>query len=70
MIRFLLLSFFLLSTLLGAGSTVHAAGIPLLDSNFSLVPDANELDPSCAPGAPLSFGAVMEIAQRFVNVGI
>ncbi len=70
MIRFFLLSFFVLSTLLGAGTTVQAAGIPLLDSSFSLVPDAHDLDPLCLPGAPLSFGAVMEIAQRFVNVGI
>lgn len=48
----------------------HAASNPSLDSSFHIVPSAHEIDPACPEGAPLSFGAVMEIAQRFINVGI
>ncbi len=48
----------------------HAATNPSLDSSFHIVPSAHEIDPACPEGAPLSFGAIMEIAQRFINVGI
>jgi len=70
MYKTLLLSLFVV---LAAGTfspIAQAASFPLLDKDYSLVPDANELDPLCLPGAPLSFGAVMEIAQRFVNLGV
>lgn len=49
---------------------VFAADIPILDKSFHLVPDASELDPSCPEGAPLSYGAVMEVVQRVVNGSI
>ncbi len=48
----------------------YAADIPVLDNSFHIVPSAHDIDPSCAEGAPLSMGAVMEIIQRFVNAGI
>lgn len=68
--RFLFLSILTLTSVGGFVSVAHAASFPVLDSSFHLVPDAHDLDPLCLPGAPLSFGAVMEIVQRFVNMGI
>jgi hypothetical protein len=70
MYKTLLLSLFVVLAAGAFSPVAQAASFPLIDSDYSLVPDANELDPSCLPGAPLSFGAVMEIAQRFVNLGI
>lgn len=70
MYKLLLLAVLTLTSVGGFVSVAHAASFPLLDSNFHLVPDAHDLDPLCMPGAPLSFGAVMEIVQRFVNMGI
>ncbi len=70
MYKTLLLSLFVVLAASTFVPMTHAATFPLLDSNFSLVPDANDLDTSCEPGAPLSFGAVMEIVQRLVNTGI
>ncbi len=66
------LFFFLLVLSLGvfSSSSVHAASIPVLDSSFHIVPSAHDIDPSCAEGAPLSMGAVMEIIQRLLNAGI
>ncbi len=51
-------------------ATLHAASIPILDGTFHIVPNANDLDPLCPADAPLSFGAVMEVAQKMVNAGI
>lgn len=70
MYKFFLLSVVAFMTLSSHVSVAHAASFPVLDSTFHLVPDAHDLDPLCLPGAPLSFGAVMEIVQRFVNMGI
>lgn len=59
--------------LLGSVVAPHlafAAGLPVLDGSFHIVPDAHDLDESCKVGAPLSFGAVMYVAQNFVNAGI
>jgi len=70
MYKLLLLSVVAILSVSGLVPVAQAASFPLLDSSFSLVPDAHDLDPLCLPGAPLSFGAVMEIVQRFVNVGI
>lgn len=60
-------SFFALSILL-VPSAVSAASV--FDSSFHIVPDAHTLDPSCPEGAPLSFGAVMNMVQSLVNVSI
>ncbi len=49
---------------------VHAQGIPTIGSGFHIIPDASELDPACPEGAPLSFGAVMQIAQNLLGVAI
>lgn len=49
---------------------VQAQGIPSIDSGFHIIPDASELDPTCPEGAPLSFGAVMQIAQNLLGVAI
>lgn len=48
----------------------HAATNPTLDGSFHLVPSAHDIDPLCPEDAPLSFGAIMEIAQRLINAGI
>jgi hypothetical protein len=42
----------------------------VFDSNFHIVPDAHTLDASCPEGAPLSFGAIMNMIQSLVNVSI
>jgi hypothetical protein len=48
----------------------QAQGIPSLDSGFRIVPDASQLDSTCPVGAPLSFGAVMHIAQNLLGIAI
>lgn len=64
---------FTLLILLGSSAVAplaYAANNPSLDSSFHIVPSAHDIDPACPDGAPLSFGAIMEIVQRFINVGI
>lgn len=53
-----------------AAPLAYAANIPVLDSNFHIVPDAHDLDPLCPVGAPLSFGAVLDTVQRGMNAAI
>ncbi len=68
--RLLLLILPLLLFVSAVVPVAHAADIPLLDSSFHIVPDAHDLDASCPVGAPLSFGAVLEIIQRMMNAAI
>lgn len=53
-----------------AAPLAYAADVPVLDGSFHIVPDASDIDPLCPAGAPLSYGAVMEIIQRFMNAAI
>lgn len=60
----------LLAVFFLAAPFAHAAGLPLFSSDFHIVPDAHDIDPLCPVGAPLSFGAVLELIQRAMNVGV
>lgn len=44
-----------------------AASFPIFDPEWHIVPDARELDPSCPAGAPLSFGATLQLIQNLMN---
>lgn len=68
--RRILLLLPLLLLLAGTFASPVQAAIPVLDGTFHIVPDAHDLDPSCPEGAPLSFGAVLDTAQKVVNAGI
>lgn len=48
----------------------EAQGIPSIGSGFHIIPDAHDLDPACPEGAPLSFGAIMQIAQNLLGAAI
>lgn len=45
------------------------AGFPLLDPNWSIVPDAASF-PGCSAGDPLAFGAVLQLIQNLMNAAI
>lgn len=47
-----------------------AAGLPLLDPNWHIVPDPHELDETCAPGSPLGIGAVVVLLQNLMNAAV
>lgn len=64
----ILLVLVLCTAVLG-GSVVHAQGATL-GPGFHIIPDASELDSSCPEGAPLSFGAVMAVAQSALSIAI
>lgn len=68
--KYLLLLIVPVLLLSGIAPMVHAANIPVLDSNFHIVPDAHDLDPLCPVGAPLSYGAVLDTIQRGMNAAI
>lgn len=66
--RFLLV---LAILLLSSVSSVAYAQMPqTLGGDFHIIPDASELDPSCPEGAPLSFGAIMAVAQSALGIAI
>ncbi|HEX5774561.1 MAG TPA: pilin [Candidatus Paceibacterota bacterium] len=46
------------------------SGFPLFDPEWHLVPDAHELDSSCPEGAPLAFGAVLQLIQNVMNLAV
>lgn len=46
------------------------SGLPLLDPNWHIVPDARELDPSCPEGAPLGIGGVLVLLQNLMNAAV
>lgn len=60
----------LIAAFLVAAPLAHAAATPLFSSDFHIVPNAQDIDPLCPEGAPLSYGAVLELIHRFMNVGV
>lgn len=46
------------------------SGIPLFDSEWQLVPEAHEIDPTCPVGYPLGFGGVLQLVQNGMNAAI
>lgn len=60
----------LLLLLLVCPLAASAAGLPLIDPSWHIVPDAHELDASCPEGAPLGLGGVLQTIQNVMNAGI
>lgn len=47
-----------------------APNLPLLNPDYTIVPDATKLDSSCPADAPLSSRAVLQLVQNLINLGI
>lgn len=63
--------FFALALFASAAPLAHAVNLPLLNPDFAIVPDAHMMDPTgCPPGAPLSYGAVLQLIQNLVNAAV
>lgn len=48
----------------------HAAGLPLLDPNWHIVPDPHVLDSTCPEGSPLGIGGVIVLLQNLMNAAV
>ncbi len=60
-----------LALLISVPVFAHAqSGLPLLDPEWQLVPEASELDADCPVGAPLGFGGVLQLIQNGMNAAI
>ncbi|MEK7510894.1 MAG: pilin [Patescibacteria group bacterium] len=49
---------------------VAAAGLPLLDPEWHIVPDPSVLDSTCKPGSPLGIGGVLVLLQNLMNAAV
>lgn len=63
-------AFALVSLLFLCPAAAQAAGMPLLDPDWHIVPEANDYDKDCPVGAPLGFAGVMQLAQNLLNAGV
>ncbi|MBU0750007.1 hypothetical protein KKH15_00625 [Patescibacteria group bacterium] len=54
----------------GVPGVALAANLPILNPDFEIVPDPSDHDSSCLRGAPLSYGAVLQLVQNLMNASI
>jgi hypothetical protein len=48
----------------------QAAGLPLFDPNWHIVPDPHTLDATCPEGSPLGIGGVIILLQNLMNAAV
>ncbi|MEK9184427.1 MAG: hypothetical protein AAB892_01725 [Patescibacteria group bacterium] len=53
-----------------APQALFAAELPLLDPDWSIVPDPSELDTSCKPTDPLGMGGILVLVQNVMNAAV